>query len=164
MHWGKWGFHQVKGGKAEQWMGLERAGCVQGKYEWSWHLRKVENEHVLGQLFASQIFLMFWAYVMLKQLYNMRIPLVLASLKVNSWRKTWMQIIHGGGDSRKQEGGSPDREAGSKEKTCQGWFMGVTTGALVPGTSWKAYRRSPIIFYLKEWIQIRSEGPLRHLL
>lgn len=31
-----------------------------------------------------------------------------------------MQIIHGGGDSRKQEGGSPDREAGSKEKTCQG--------------------------------------------
>lgn len=58
--------------------------------------------------------------MLLEQLYKVRIPLVLALLKMNSERKTWMQIVDGEGDSRKQEGRRQERKAGSEEKTCKG--------------------------------------------
>ena len=100
---------------------------------------------------------------MLEQPYKVRIPLVLAPLKVNSGRKTWMQVVNGGmiPGNRREEVQRGRQEV--RKKYAKGDLWGtpaVTTRALVPGTSWKSYRRSHITYNLKEWTQIRSERPL----
>lgn len=94
---------------------------------------------------------------------KVRVPLVLALLKINS-ETQWMLVVDEEGDSRAQEWGNPERI-----KTTWRVIYGVTCcgqrGSHHLGPPESAYERSPVFAFsfAERMTQISNDSPRRHL-